>query len=367
MLRWFVRTLLLIVVTSAPAAAQEARTPWPWAGGTWRAGAILDIGGGLDGPVRAAGARVTVRDAVRGDLVAAGAVVTLRGRVTGLTRAAGARVDLDGQFEDSLDAAGAIVTLSERAIVADRLRIAAAEIEIDGQVGGNASLAGASVTIAGTIDGDVEINAASIDILASARIGGRVIYRSPERARIATGAEIAGEVVRETMPASGPMADMMRGAMATASWLLRAGLFVLGLVLIALFPATSLAAARTVGTRPLATLGLGLAVLIVTPVVAAVLACTLVGLPIAVVLLAGFALSLAAAWIVAALWLGDGVLRLAWENGGFLRRTTALLIGLVVLGLMRNTPMIRDAALPVVLVVGLGALWLELRRRHRAA
>lgn len=369
MLRWLTGAVLFAAATiaAAPATAQEARGPWPWQHGTWRAGAIVDIEGGLAGDVRAAGARVTVRDAVRGDLTAAGAIVTLRGRITGRVRAAGARVEFDGQFENGVDAAGAIVTLSERAFVADALRLAGAEVEIDGHVGGAATIAAASVVIGGTIDGDVDISAATIEILPTARIGGRVVYRSPQAARIATGAEIAGDVVREAARTPGPMADMMRRGAAVMAWLLRAGLFILGLVLIGLFPAVSLGAARIVGVRPWATLGAGIAAFMLTPAVAVLLACTILGLPLAAMLMIAFALALAAAWIVAALWLGDGVLRLAWADGGFLRRALALLIGLVALGLLRNTPIAREIALVLALTLGLGALWLELRRRHRSA
>lgn len=367
--RWLTAAVLLLAAGfgAAAAAAQDARAPWPWQHGSWRAGAIVDVEGGLTGDLRVAGARVTIRDAVRGDLAAAGAIVTLRGRVTGRVRSAGARIELDGQFEGTVDAAGAIVTLSERAFVADTLRLAGAEVEIDGHVAGNAAIAAANVIIGGTIDGDVDITAAAIEILPTARIGGRLVYRSPQAARIATGAEIAGDVVRETARTPGPMAEMMHRGAAVMAWLLRIGLFVLGLVLVGLFPAVGLGAARMVGTRPWATLGAGIAVLVLTPAVAALLACTVIGLPLAAMLMIAFALALIAAWIVAALWLGDGVLRLAWENGGFWRRALALLIGLVALGLLRNTPVAREIALVLGILLGIGALWLELRRRHRGA
>lgn len=366
MSRWLMGAVLLIAATAA-AWAQDGGRRWPWLGGTWRAGAIVDIEGGTSGDLRAAGARVNVRDAVRGDLAVAAAVATLRGRVTGAVRAAGARIDLDGQFEHGVDAAGAIVILSERGFVAEALRIAAAEAEIDGHVAGDLTVAGASVTIAGTVDGDLDITAASIDILPTARIGGRVVYRSAQAARIATGAEIAGEVLREAVRAPGPLAEMAQRGAAVAAWLLRAGLFLLGLLLVAVFPRALLGAARLVGTRPAAALGLGFAALAATPVAAVLLAATVVGLPLAAVLMLAFAIALAVAWIVAALWLGDGALRLIWAEGGFVRRAVALAIGLVALGLLRNTPVARELALAFGLILGLGGLWLQLRGHRRTA
>ena len=141
-------------------------------------------------------------------------------------------------------------------------------------------------------------------------------------------------------------------------------LMVTGVVLLLLFPGVFARSARTIATNPWKSLGLGLAALVVTPVVVMILLFTVLGIPLAFTAMALYAVALLVGFLVAAVFLGDvgGLLGQRRPSPG--GQIVRLLGALIVLALARWIPVVGGLILCLALLFGLGALVLESHRAY---
>lgn len=131
--------------------------------------------------------------------------------------------------------------------------------------------------------------------------------------------------------------------------------FVLGVLLLWLAP-RGMAAARQMGrSRIGASFGIGLALLVGVPVVAGLIAFTLVGLPLTFALLVATGIAAFVGGIVSALVVGNVLLRGA-------NPVVELLTGLVVIGLLGLLPFVGGLVTAAAAVFGVGALALAVWR-----
>jgi hypothetical protein len=333
----------------------------------YAAGANVDIDAEIGGDVLAAGGRVGIGQRVKGSVMAAGGLVALTGRVGEDARLAGGRIAMDAVIGGDLVAAGGRIVLAPAAVVTGDLWLAGGRIVVVGQIGGGVKIAGRHIAIGGDIAGDVELIGQFIEILPGTAIRGRLIYRSPEPARIDPDAQVAGGVAHETLTWPSHAANAARMAATVLGFGFAAALVVLSLVFVLLFPGYAVAAARAIGRRPWASLGLGFALLVAVPVGALLALVTVIGSPLSLALVAVYLLSLPLGYTVAAFYLGDLGLRLIGraEGAGRLWRALSLIAGIVALGSLGALPWIGGAVPVVALTFGLGAAYLEAFRRWR--
>ena len=373
----------------------------------------------------ASGEVIRVAGTVLGDLVAVGREVYVEGTVEGDVIAAGQAVSITGTVGDDVRIAGQVLHLGPEARVGDDVVAAGFSLEArsGGSIGGTvlafgyqALLAGevgeavrgnlAALELAGTVERDVEVEVgprgertpptfgppppvryptveSGLTLADGARIGGDLRYESPDEAMVASGAEVAGEVAYEPAPREEEptAADRALDALRRFAALLLVG----GLLLLAA-PGWLAGLAATVRERPLPSLGWGLVLLLaavaaclllalVIAFVAAILGfATLTGLAVATVALGVLAeLGLAFVLVLACVYLSAIVVGLA---GGRLalardgeptrgRLFAALALGLVVLVLLGLVPYLGPLVGFLVLLLGLGALWLWVAGRLR--
>jgi cytoskeletal protein CcmA (bactofilin family) len=326
------------------------------------AGRSVEVRAQVEGDVVAAGARVLIEDTVRGDVLAAGGAVTVRGTVEDDVRAAGGSVEIAGNVGDDVIAAGGEVLLARTAAVAGRAWLAGGSVTIAGQVGKGVKAAGNSITLTGQIAADVELTGETIEIGPEAVIRGNLTYYSPHEARIDKAAHIAGVITRKELKAHAPSGPSPAGT--------RFGLFatlaVAAIVYYLLLPAFSLQTARAIRAAPWPALGLGLAVLATTPLVIVLLLVTVIGIWLALVLMALYFVLLTAGLLTGALALGDLGLARAHkaETPSRAWRIGSIAATFVLLWLLCFIPGIGAVAVFALLVFGSGALALALWRRY---
>lgn len=317
--------------------------------------------------VVAAGGRVTVEEAIGGDVLAAGGQVEIRGRVGDDVRVAGGQVRLGGPIANDALAAGGHIWLLPEAQVGARAWFAGGSIEVDGLVAGDFRAAGGEVTIAGDIKGDAVIHAEMLRILPGARIGGRLDYYSPAEAEIAPDATVSGPVMHhrsERSPTPIP---------AKITWLsgllVLATLIVTGVVYLLIVPRLALAAADTLGQRPWASLGLGVAVLFATPPVAVLAMITVLGLLVGLVTLLLYVLMLLFGFLTGMLFAGRALLRLIGlgDSQSIVPGVFALIAAFLLLAVLSLVPAVGPILVLLALLFGLGALTLRVCGRERGA
>lgn len=326
----------------------------------YAAGGTVDIRARAAGDVVAAGGDVTVGEQVEGDVIAAGGTVTVGGQVADDVRAAGGTVAVDAQVGDHLVAAGGHVRLAPGGDVSGWAWLAGGDVEVAGHVGGELRAVGGAVTVSGTIDGDVLLEGGDISILPETVIGGDLLYRSPAPIEIPAGARIQGTVTHEQVEWESPGGGYGFVFVITMA--------VAGIVLAWLFPHFTRTAADTLRSDPWASLGMGLAVLIVTPLAALAVSLVVLGLWVGLVVLALYLALLPVGFLVASLSVAErGAALLHRDISTLARLATALAITLVLLGLVRMIPFVGGVLFFLLLVWGLGAAVVQLYRLYHTS
>ena len=317
------------------------------------------------GDLFVAGGEVSADRVTAGDVIAAGGSLRLNRLSAADMIAAGGEIDLDGDLSEDLIAAGGRIHLRPGARVSGYALLAGGDIELEGLIEGNVKIAAGRVRVTGEIGGNLDVVAGVLRIDSGARIGGTLTYRSGNEAQIAPDAVIAGGIERHDM--GGPQLSIgaIMAIAAGMGGVIVLGLAIIGVALHAAVPEILTGAVAGMRTRLWSALGLGLALLIATPVVTSLIFFTIVGIPLAVFAFLIYAALLPAAMVTAAYWTGAGLARaIGWSYTGepIGRRMLWTLVGLILLLLVGLIPLIGILLATAALALGLGGLALQLWR-----
>jgi hypothetical protein len=337
------------------------------------AGGIVNLTDAVPGDAMLAGGRVSVASEVEGDLVVTGGELSIGGAVGDDLYSAGGSVQLDAIVSGNARVAGGDVTVGPATVVAGTLSIHGGRVLFEGNTHSDLRVTGGSVRLNGEVHGDAEVRAEELLIGPDARIGGRLVFHGPVAPEVPETAVIAGGV--ELHPEDSPrwgdhgqprVRDAVRGV---GSFLWFVGVFVAAALFVLLFPRFAKDASAAIGAKPLQSLGLGLAILLCVPFVGVVLLITIIGIPLALLLVPLYVLVLFLGWATAALFIaqrGLDALRPAravtpaWQ-------LLALLLGLLALWLVRQVPYLGGMVGFLALIAGIGALvWQALNGRRAA-
>ena len=327
------------------------------------AGHTTRIDGVINGDLVAVGDTVEVRGTVKGDLVIAAKRTVVSGTVEGNIYTLTQSLDLDGQLGHNIYAGARSVRVGDHGHVGGGIVFAAGDASVEGEVKRSATMAVGNADVSGSIGRELTMVGDGLTVTSTAQIGGNLSATVHEmnNVHIADGAEIAGsrdvQVEVHKSRFSRP-----RFYFHQAIWL--AGAMLVGWLVLVLFPGFVQASTQEVGSG-WRSLGLGIAVLAAVPVVVIVVAITLVGLPVSIMLIAVYfaAIYLAKIWVGA--FLGRVLLKPA-------RATKAdwllgLLVGLLIITIVGFIPYLGGLVHFGVVCLGLGAFAWQLYRASRPA
>jgi cytoskeletal protein CcmA (bactofilin family) len=329
-------------------------------------GQRIDVRGRVTGDVVAAGQTVSVSGAVGRSAILAGQTVDVSGPVSGTVRAAGQTVAVAGQVQGDALLAGASVAIQRAASVGKDVLLGAANASLEGPIGRRLLAGAETLSIASRVGGDVRAEVGSLRLEDGALVQGNLNYISRKEASIAPGARVVGQVSRTEPtreererpadPIADRVGDWIRGLI---------GISVFGLLLLLLVPRFVIRAAITVGNDPLPSLGLGMATVVLVPMIA--LLVFIVGLFIGLwwlglIAMAAYVLLFPTGLVASALWLGRRVFDVSRRRGHVL---VEFLIGVLILSLIGNVPILGGLVLGIATVVGIGAALLSVWRRRR--
>lgn len=317
----------------------------------------------VDGDAFLAGGRVSTAAEVKGDLVVAGGEVSVGGGVGDDLYAAGGSLQVDAIVTGNARVAGGDVTVGPATVITGALSATGGRLRFEGNTHQHLRAAGGSVHLDGVVQGDAEVEAEEITIGPNTRITGKLVARSPRQPEVPAGAQIAGGVEYEETQVGhvisadeGADTGSVEHGVGSFFWML--GVFVAGALFMLAFPAYSVRAARWIGQEPLRSLGLGFVILVSLPVLAVLLLFTIVGIPLALIVLLLYLLLLFLGWVTAAMFVGQKLL-------GFVRsdapattgsRLLALLAAVLALWLVGFVPVLGFWVRFAALLLGIGAL-----------
>jgi cytoskeletal protein CcmA (bactofilin family) len=320
----------------------------------YAAGSKVDVDADIAGDLVVAGGDLFIGNHVQADVIAAGGTINLRGQVADDVRVAGGEITIDANIADDLIAAGGEIRVTSATDVGGDAWLAGGEVTIDGTINKDLYVGAGNIQIGGTIHGNVTLEAGEIHILKNAIIDGNLHYKSPQKATISPDARIAGTITYEETEWEQPHRGY--GIFFSLTML------VASIVLFLLFPGFTVSAARRVSAQPWQSLGLGLLLLIITPLIVVLLVSIVLGVWVGLSVMALYLVALPIGFLISCFFLGDwgaGLLQKDVSTKG--RRILSVAIVIILLGLIQIIPFIGGLLIFVLLLFGLGATVLQIQ------
>lgn len=299
-----------------------------------------------------------------GDLVIAGGNVRIDGSVGRSMYAAAGRLLINGSVGQSARIAGGHVDLGQRAEIRGNVTVGGGQVMLHGAVRGTVSAAGGSVYVDGPVGGDVVSTAGAVELGPNARITGRLRYASREEVKRDAAAQVAGGIER-LLPDGRTAAKGTDVRVAGGSgWAWSIGLVAIAAVLAGALPRLAARIAETVRGRWPMSLLIGFIALVCIPVAALILLFTLVGVPLALVSIALYLALLLFGYTATGVAIGGiGLQRLQPAHAEQTRwRVAAAALGMAALTLLARIPVVGTAVVFAAMLLGIGALLMQLRR-----
>ncbi len=257
-------------------------------GSFFAAGSTIQVTDTVNGDVYVGGQTVTVSGDVSGDVIVAGQTVTISGDVTGSVRVMAQTVTISGDVGGSVSALAQTITISDDATIKRDL-----------------AALGQSVTINGTIGRDV--SAAIERLYISGAVGRDVHYTSEVALTKNQGATIGGEVHYTVAEQYAPKQDF---GTKVSSWLYSIVALVFAALLVALVaPRWLRAATERAYPTPWKAMLAGFLGIVFVPFAIIVLLITVIGIPVAIALIAAYIVLIGLGYVFAANYVGRLIFR----------------------------------------------------------
>jgi len=329
------------------------------------AGETVEIAGTVNGDVYAAGGKVIITGTINGDVLAVGGQVTIDGIVSQDVRVAGGQVTLGGSVGGNLTMAGGSLEVTKLAKLGGSVTVGGGSVTINAPVPKNIMAGAGQLTIGNTVAGDVTAGAGNLLLAADANIAGdlTVYTEEAEGLTLSESATVAGQTVIQQPPREfGKFRDEWKNADVKAglakAWeafnVVRLIIFLaIGLVTISLFPKFSYYVINHIEEKPWQSFGLGLFATLGVPVLLVLLMITVVGIPLALLIMLFYAILIYISMIYFAYWLGARILDRLGREGD---RALTFVIGAMILWFLTTIAIVGQLTGMIAVFMGMGAL-----------
>ncbi|HEU5062903.1 MAG TPA: polymer-forming cytoskeletal protein [Solirubrobacterales bacterium] len=230
----------------------------------------------------------------------------------------------------------------------DGIYVARGDVRLDGGSADDVVVFSGDVTVSGRIEGDLVALDGLVNLLPGAYVNGDVRYGGDQRPLIARDATVTGDVVEEDWDDS---LELLPFIGAVALWLgISVSMAILGVLLLLIAPRAADAISARSRERVGIVIAIGIAVAICLPLAAGIAAVTLVGIPLAFVIVLALLPAAALAYVAAAYALGRRILP-APRN-----QTLSFLAGLAILRALALIPFLGFLVGLAAVVFGLGLI-----------
>lgn len=316
---------------------------------------------------------------IRGDLVIVGMSAGFDGEVDGSVmvgvydfdmsghcrnsvRAFAKQISIDGHIERNLMVFGADVVLGKSGWVEKDVHFGGGTFLVQGRIGGILRGSGDEIFISGQIDGNVYLEAGKVVIQPTAIIGGMLEVCGKNEPKIEPGAQILGEISHcstgEKKKAAGyELADFFIDFWSFLALALTGGM------MLAFFKGFTREVTGQVKSQWLKSLGLGFVFFICLPIAAVILMVTLVGLPLGLMVLAGWLVLFYLTKVFGGIIIGDWILR-KLRGGRPPKPFWAMVLGLLIIILLLNIPVLWVPIKLALIFLVFGGFFLAVARRN---
>jgi len=361
-----IAAFILVLAGGCGAVAADDRAEASLGDSRLTAGDSVVLDRPIDGNAFAAGGRVEVVDRIDRSAFLSGGDVTVAGSIGRHLYVAGGNVRLEGPVEGKVRVAGGKIRVSGDARIGGSATFAGGSIEVDGAVGRDLRAYGDMIVINGSVGGDVLLVGDDVRIGPDARIAGRVEYRSGRDIRVDPEAQVA-KGVTEARKDRRWVRKLGRGAAIVGGVTISFGMVLLGALLILAMPRFSREAAATIRRMPWQSAGVGVVMLLGIPFAVVVLLVTVIGIPLALLLVFGYVVLLLLGYLIAAIFLGDTVLERIGKDKAESAwwRILFMFLALLAIAIVKQVPFLGGLAAALLFIAGIGAFTMRSWRGFR--
>ena len=314
------------------------------------------IDGDIDGDLIVWSRHVIVNGHVKGDVLCWADELRVNGTVDGNVRAWARSALIGGSVGRNFMAWAGEANVEEKGTVGRTVMLATGDSNLAGKIGGDVLAVGGNFQANGTFGRNIFIHSDRLSIGSGAEIKGSTKFEGNHEAEIASGAKLATPIDFVTLK-HGP--DYTRVRYYWHQTLLWGSSFLFGLMVLLLAPGFFFDA-QDACKKAVPAVGFGVLFLIATPIAAALLCFTIVGIGVAISTLLFYIVAVYSTQIFVGGWLGEKILGASTGIGPAVGR---LALGLGILRILRMLPYVRIAVFWAVLIWGMGALVLALYKR----
>lgn len=322
------------------------------------AGRTVNIDNEVYGDVFCAGQTVTVSGTIHGDVICAGQSVHVTGKVDGDVRLAGQTVTLGASVAGNATIAGQDFVLESVGSVAGDVSVGSTDATLNGSVGRDLAVGGDSATVTASVGRDVRGSVNTLTLASGARVAGNIDYTSKNNLKKSSGAVVNGSVHRSEPQESSKSkhgAVFGFGLGWFAYWFV--AMLLTAMVIALLFPQMLHKVTDKATPRPWKALLVGFLASLAAPAIFVLLALTVVGIPLAFLAGIFWFVVLTLSGPIFGYYLGRVMLRDSKQP------LLIMLLGATVLLLLYFIPVVGVIALLAAVWLGSGMLLLEIFER----
>lgn len=328
-----------------------------------------------------AGDDIEIKDTYNASVLGAGETVEVNGKINGAVLIAGNKVTFDGTADYSFLAgntiilkgkvnndafiAGNIVTIDKDANYKRDTVIAASDIELNGNFERNITSYSSKLTLKDvTIKGDIKIYAQKITVDKTAKIEGTLYY--PEDAVYKADKEAQIGKITKTKAIQNKDDENYFSTMSSKilSFMCYALAFaIISLLFPAVFNKITQKYEKTEAGEIIEVFTKGLVAIIIIPVIAVLLCCTVLGIPLAIILILLYGIAIYLTTIFTAYLLGYKIWQKVFNKD--INLLSVGLIGLFILMLLNLIPGIRTLVSIITVLIGLGLIIETIRSKKQ--
>jgi cytoskeletal protein CcmA (bactofilin family) len=336
----------------------------------------VEVAGTITGDAYVAAGQIIISGTIDGDLLVLGGQVTITGTVGQNLRILAGQVTVNGTVSGNISVIAGTLDIASTAIIRGNVITGSGNVTLSSPIAGNVKLAAGNATVGNTVAGDLIGGVGRLHLTSSGQVDGNLVYWSQAADRLSLSEEATISGVIEHRPLPGQLerwqnqmdAQALSQGFQEMARVLRLigllGMILVGFLLIHFFPNYSYRSIQNIENRPLNSMLLGLAALILTPFVGVFLLFSVIGTPLAVLLFIAYGVYLYFAKIIFAYWLGARLLhRLRREAG----KTVTFMVGAGIYYLLTSFAIVAPITLFVAAIFGLGAMLLNDKQTYLKA
>ncbi len=328
-------------------------------GNLYAAGNTITVDGNINGDLIAAAQTININGRIEGDIIVAAQNININGEVGGNVRVAGTAITLNNSVARNVTIFGANVVLGNNSNVGWDVFAMGSVLEARGNINGGLSGNAGKALISGKIGKDINLTLGknnaneSLIIAPETIIGGNLIYTAKNPAQISDKINIGGKI-EQKIPQTKDVNWLAVWSLAKTYSIFST--LVVGLVLIFLGKKAIPKTINKIKEKSFHALVPGLIIMFILPPLALLLAFTLIGIPLALIVLIWWFIALYVSKIFTAVFVGQLIFKKLIKKDDE-QLIWSLIIGVFVCWLLFAIPFVGWIISLIAIWLGLGGFW----------